>query len=159
MINLDKITFYEGFLKNTVPQAVKKLQPYSKGLWGKMQPQDMIEHLEVSVTLTTILKTPPAQAPTPFQKKFRDSLIYGEGEMPRNVQNPTFKYGLPPHKHPDLETACQKLIEKVDMFFSIYQGKPNHHSWTMFAGDLNYAENLAFHYKHFKHHLSQFDLL
>ncbi len=159
MISNDKVVFYENFLKSTVSKSLNKLQAHSKGLWGKMNAQDMVEHLEMAVTLTTILKNSPMQAPTPLQEKSRTGLIYGDEEMPRNVQNPAFRYGLPPHKYPDLETAREKLLEKIAMFFENYKDKPDFHSWTMFAGDLNYAENLAFHYKHFKHHLSQFDLL
>lgn len=158
IIDSEKVAFYESFFKETVPQLLEKLTPETQGLWGKMKVQDMIEHLEVAIIASTILENPPAKVPNKNQKEARE-LIYTDIPMARNLYNPTLQYGLPPLKYPSLEVAIEKLSDKIKIFFKFFNRKPNNHSLNMFLGDLNYAENLAFHYKHFTHHLTQFGLI
>ena len=158
IINQDEILFYEDFMKNIMPKALKNLQDDTKALWGKMQAQDMVEHLEVNILTSMILKDVPHQTPNKKQVLGRN-LIYTKIKMGRNLSNPSLKYGLPPHKYQDVRIAVNKLIEKISLFFNIFAKKPTSYSLNMFLGDLNYAENLAFHYKHCKHHITQFGLI
>ena len=154
----EKVTLYEDFLKNTAQDAIQRLTPETKGLWGKMKVQDMVEHLEVNVIASTILELPPAEIPSERQKQAR-GLIYTDVPMARNLYNPTLQYGLPPLKYSSLDIAIEKLLTKITVFFKSFEKKPSGHSLNMFLGDLNYAENVAFHYKHFKHHLTQFGMI
>lgn len=158
IIKSEQVAFYEDFFKNTVPKVLKQVTPETQGRWGKMKIQDMIEHLEVNVIASTILENPPPRIPTESQKNARE-LIYTNIPMARNLYNPTLQYGLPPLKYASVEIAVEKLLDKLNIFFKFFNKKPNTYSLNMFLGDLNYAENLAFHYKHFKHHLMQFGLI
>lgn len=159
MISSEKLEFYTNFLKNVVPEALEKLTIDTKAEWGKMKPQDMVEHLEVALLSSAIVKNSAPAPPNSAQAPFKETLIYTDTEMARNVQNPLLQYGLPPHKYSDLETAKAKLVEKMGLFFRSFENKENAISLNIFLGDLNFDEWKVFHYKHFKHHFTQFGLL
>ena len=159
MFKLDAIERekYVAFLK-TVPQSAQKLTAGKVPGWGKMTAQHMVEHMQVTVTASTIvsLKTPQ---PGKLQLEAKNFLIYSPDPMPRNLDNPMFRFGLPVYTNPTIEVAKEKMAKSLDMFFKTFDNKPNAVSYNPFLGDLTYEELLVFHYKHFKHHLEQFELI
>jgi len=155
----EKLDKCQEFLKVKIPEMVQPLRSDEVPVWGKMTPQHMIEHLAISVTGSTILSHKERKAPSEIQQGFLDSLVYSEDEMPRNVQNPMFKFGLPDYTYPDIETAKDKMLKSIDLFFRVYEKSPEAHNFNPFLGDLGFDELLVFHYKHFKHHFAQFRLL
>ncbi|WP_291723357.1 hypothetical protein [Bernardetia sp.] len=147
------------FLQKTIPSVTPKLSSVAKPHWGKMTPQHMIEHLHTSVIASTIIKKTPPLPPNTSQKEAKQFLIYSPADMPRNLDNPAFRFGLPDYKNPSLEEAKTKLLSSLNRFFEIYEGKEEDYNFNLFFGDLHRKETIVMHHKHFKHHYMQFGLL
>jgi oxepin-CoA hydrolase/3-oxo-5,6-dehydrosuberyl-CoA semialdehyde dehydrogenase len=150
---------YKDFLTQDIPEAVKKLNQDKIPLWGKMTPQHMIEHLTQSVLASTIFTLTAPRPLSNFQLEAKKRLIQSTEPFPRGLQNPIFQYGLPPYEHSTIEIAKEKLIEKIHLFFKVFEAKPEATSFNLFLGDLTFEELQIFHTKHFTHHFSQFELL
>jgi hypothetical protein len=150
---------YRHFLTNEIPKAITKINFDTKPLWGKMTAQHMIEHLIHSTIVSTILTHQPAKAPNAFQYKWKNEIIVGIEEMPRNIQNPLFQFGLPPYRFEKFEDSQKNLIEKIKVFYTLYDKTPSGVNFQSFFGDLDFEELQRFHYKHFKHHFTQFGAL
>ncbi len=147
------------FLQTTIPVATKKLLSVNKPHWGKMTAQHMIEHLYTTVIGSTIIKKTPPIPATSRQEETKKVLIYSPADMPKNLDNPAFRFGLPDYTNPSITEAKTKLLTSLERFFEIYEGKEDAYNFNPFLGDLQAQETLLFHYKHFKHHYTQFGLL
>ncbi|WP_338791269.1 hypothetical protein V9L05_01025 [Bernardetia sp. Wsw4-3y2] len=154
-----RITEAKLFLQTTIPAATSKLLATKKPHWGKMTPQHMIEHLYTAVIGSTIIKKTPPIPPNSNQEAFKNALIYSLEPMGRNLDNPAFRFGLPDYTNASLVEAKSKLLSSLERFFEVYQGKEDAYNFNPFLGDLHAQETLIFHYKHFKHHYTQFGLI
>lgn len=150
---------YIAFLEKKIPAALTKLRSDTMPQWGKMTAQHMVEHLQSAVMSGTIVTEKTPIAPNKMQYNSRVSLLYSPNEMPRNLQNPLFQFGLPPYSNPTIEEAKGKLLKSIDLFLRVRVQKPKGIAFSAFMGDLNFDEQLTFNYKHFKHHFTQFGLL
>lgn len=125
-----------------------------------MTAQHMVEHLGYTVVGSTILSSKKEPAPlNSFQQEFKQVLIFSDADMQRGLQNPMFQFGLPPYQYKDIEEAKKKLVEKIFQYYKILEANPTALNFTMLLGDINFEESQIFHYKHFKHHFTQFELL
>lgn len=158
-LEVDAKEKYEKFLRDVVPVAIQKLKEDSKPQWGDMLPRHMVEHLEVALTGSTIVREGTPKELEGTRKEIKEQLIYSPQPMPKFLQNPMFEGGLPPFRHPDLETAKSALLKWLEKFFKTYEKSPEHFAFGMFLGDLFYEEWLVFHYKHLTHHFTQFELI
>ncbi|WP_338764827.1 hypothetical protein WAF17_00390 [Bernardetia sp. ABR2-2B] len=147
------------FLQTTVPAATSKLLSVTKPHWGKMTAQHMIEHLYTAVISSTIIKKTPPIPASPNQEMFKNVLIYSPEPMAKNLDNPAFRFGLPDYTNPTIIEAKAKLLSSLERFFEVYEGKNYAYNYNPFLGDLHAQETLVFHYKHFKHHYTQFGLI
>jgi len=134
---------------------LSNLQPGTKPLWGKMNAQQMVEHLvqEVKYTngkLTGVCQRTPEEA---AQRKRNG--IYSDSPFPKNIVFGTIpeNYG-----HANIPAAVDQLmVELVD--FDQYFKTPGITAVHGGFGDLTYDEWLVWHSKHFTHHFQQFGLL
>ena len=154
-----RIVEAKRFLQTTIPAATSKLLAVTKPHWGKMTPQHMIEHLYTTVVSSTIIKSTPPLPPNSYQQEGKNMLIYSLEPMPKNLDNPVFRFGLPRYTNPSLTEAKAKLFSSLERFFEIYEGREDAYNFNVFLGDLHAHETLIFHYKHFKHHYTQFGLI
>ncbi|KIO75056.1 hypothetical protein TH53_22635 [Pedobacter lusitanus] len=132
-----------------------QLNANSVPVWGKMRPQQMVEHLIDQVQYTNGKKIPYCEVPEEQALLAKQANIYTDLEIPRNVM-----FGEISDKliYPDLSTAIHQLIiELAD--FDQYFRKPGSMAIHGGFGPMNYDEWIIWHSKHFKHHLKQFDLL
>lgn len=158
-IEPQRITEAKRFLQSTIPAATAKLLATTKPHWGKMTAQHMIEHLYTAVVSSTIIKNTPPIPASPRQEEFKNALVYSLEPMAKNLDNPAFRFGLPDYTNPTIVEAKAKLLSSLERFFTIYEGKEDAYNFNPFLGDLHAQETLMFHYKHFKHHYTQFGLI
>ncbi|NQX38774.1 oxepin-CoA hydrolase / 3-oxo-5,6-dehydrosuberyl-CoA semialdehyde dehydrogenase [Pedobacter steynii] len=132
----------------------RQLQPGTIAIWGKMTPQQMIEHLIDQVQYTNGTKEPFCEVSEEQAKLAKQANIYGPLEIPRNVTR-----GVLPAKliYPDLVTAIRQLMKELDDFDK-YFSDPETTAVHGAFGPMNYDEWLIWHSKHFTHHLNQFGL-
>jgi oxepin-CoA hydrolase/3-oxo-5,6-dehydrosuberyl-CoA semialdehyde dehydrogenase len=134
---------------------LQKLDPTTVPLWGKMKPQQMVEHLVNEIEYTNRENDVTCDLPEEVAAVAKQKWIYTDAQIPKNLVFVT----LPEqYKFEDLATAISQLgkeLEDFERFFS----KPGRSSIHPGYGPLNYLEWLVWHGKHFTHHLRQFGLL
>ncbi len=155
---MEKPTFnIKEYLSNQVPLKLKTLSAAQKPLWGGMTAQHMVEHLEMFlVSLTIISQTEPGNF-SDFQKGAR-AMLFSNQPMPRHVENPLYKDGLPVFTHSNFETAKEKLAEKLQLLYKTYQNKPEGKNYNPIFGHLTFEELEMLVFKHITHHFTQFGL-
>ncbi|QDZ61291.1 DUF1569 domain-containing protein [Elizabethkingia meningoseptica] len=133
----------------------------SKPQWGKMSPQEMLEHLEATVSYG--MGDPERnECYTPEEniEKYQDSL-YNHRKMPKEFPAPFLpKDGsLPELKHKNLDAAKEAFLERVKQFIIYYKENPlAEHNHFVF-GRINKEMWELMHRKHFTHHFEQFGLI
>ena len=148
------------FLSTTSFEYIKQLEDNRQPAWGKMDAQQMLEHLndfyEVSIgKLTFQLTTPEEQLPL-----FR-VFLYSEKPFRENTQAPASVLGAEPLplRTASLVAATVQLQNTVIAFFDFFESDPNHSTIHPVFGLLNFNEWVMLHHKHVMHHLRQFQLL
>jgi hypothetical protein len=141
-------------LQNTI----SKLNANAKPLWGKMSPQNIIEHLAGAVKMSTgkvIVKryTTPEEA-----QVIKEKLINTPAEIPAGVKNPLLTDEAPALMHKDLDAAVAELFNEINYFKEYYKQNPNAIHTHLRMGDLTHGEWLTLHNKHFTHHFKQYNL-
>lgn len=131
-----------------------KLQPNSPAVWGKMKPQQMVEHLIDQVQYTNGKKEPFCEVSEEQALLAKQVNIYTAVEIPRNVI-----FGEIPDDliYPDLPTAIHKLMIELGDFDQYFM-EPGTLVIHGGFGLMNYKEWCIWHSKHFSHHLKQFNI-
>ena len=141
--------------RKKLSELLRSLNPDTKPLWGKMKPQQMVEHLIDQVSYTNGKKIPFCDFTSDIAARNKQKMIYTNLEIPKNV----ILGQLPEnYTYPDIETAINYLMDELAVFDSYFKtsGATAIHGA---AGPLNYDEWLIWHGKHFEHHLKQFGLI
>jgi len=131
----------------------------SKPLWGNMTAQHMIEHLisAVQSSNTKIVfedcMNPPEKFP--LLKRF----LLSNRSMPKDFVNTVIGKGLKLLRNSSLEKAKSELLNEPDDFYKYFKEHSEAKLLNPTFGPLNYEEWIAFHNKHFTHHLTQFGLI
>ncbi len=146
------------FLRHTFPQLLKKLKGDEKPEWGKMSPQQMVEHMTDSFRIADeknrhAIHTPQDQLPG--YKGF----LMSEKEFRPNTKNALMGEEPPGIINASLQEAIRELEEEIAFFVSFFQNDPGVVTTNPFFGMLNYEEWVQLLHKHAVHHLKQFSLL
>lgn len=153
----------EVFVEMTTGQiqkALEKLTEKSKPKWGILTPQHMVEHLEEGYRiLSGEIQDFEIATPEKVLEKVHASL-YNYEKFPRNSHFPTMKKDeLEDLKHPDLETAKEKMLEARDNYLNFFKENPEAKLKNMVFGMLNRYDSYLLERKHLNHHFEQFGLI
>ena len=145
----------QNFLQNDFVPLLQNIDSTSKPLWGKMNAQQMMEHVAGFFKLSTDklhipLVTAPEQLP-----KFKAFLL-SEKEFRENTKAPVLPEDPLPAKTKDIVEARTELEQEVSDFFEFFRNDPDKKTLHPVFGDLNFSEWVLLHYKHVKHHMKQF---
>jgi hypothetical protein len=141
--------------RQNLHRALQRLTPLTVPLWGKMEPQQMVEHMIDQVQYTNGKKIPFCDVPADEAEAAKQINIYTDLQIPRNV----ILGKLPDSQiYPDLETAVNQLMTEL-ADFDRYFKKPGTVAIHGGFGPMDYNEWLIWHGKHFTHHLKQFGLI
>ena len=148
------------FVEEESEKIMSKLQSDTPALWGKMNAQQMVEHVKAFFDVSTQklkfdLVTSEEQLPA-----YKDFLL-SEKVFRENTPAPLSVIGPDtlPLRYPDLETAKEKLKKSIIEFKELFSKKNELTTLHPVFGWLNYEEWILLHYKHVQHHLKQFSLL
>lgn len=147
--------------KAIIETALNGLTQKSQAKWGKMSPQQMVEHLET--TLYYSIGKPEAEkcfTPEEEIEKYQDSL-YNFRKMPKDFPAPFLpKDGsLPELRHKNLETAKTALMMALQEYTIYFKEHPEAEHLHFVFGKLNKEMMELMHKKHFTHHFEQFGLI
>jgi len=150
----------QDFIKHEVIKRLNNLPADAVAKWGKMNGQQMVEHLSLifgasSGKINVALATPEEYLP-----KYKE-FLQSDREFKQNTKAPSTLIPDEPqvHKHATMPLALQELQEELDYFFIFFETHPGIKTMHPAFGELDYEEWILAHYKHVVHHLKQFELL
>jgi Protein of unknown function (DUF1569) len=152
----DKLNF---ITKEYIP-LVKKLPADKTGKWGKMNAQQMAEHVAAffyvsSEKIKFDLVTPREHLP-----KFKEFLL-SDKQFRENTKAPLNVIGEEPMplRYATMEEAIENLSKSIAAFEAYFKNDPDKKTTHPVFGELNFEEWVLLHYKHVTHHLRQFELM
>jgi len=142
---------------------LKTLSNDTKPAWGVMTAQHMVEHLTMAVQSSTG-KIVFDRFITPEDKMaIAKRFLHSSRPLPKLFVNEVISEvigeGLIPLINKDLCSAIVELIKEAEYFDEYFTRNPEAKPINATFGPLNYEEWIAFHNKHFTHHLTQFGLI
>lgn len=148
----------QAFLRNEFIPLLAQLNGNENGKWGKMNAQQMVEHVSGFFKVSTQhihfpLTTPPEQLP-----KYKEFLM-SDKEFRENTKAPVLPADPLPLRYATMHDAMGVLQKSVDDFFEFFQGDDLKKTLHPAFGELNFNEWVQLHHKHVTHHLKQFGLI
>lgn len=154
-MSIENIHEKANFLRNGLVNKYKSIPADATGLWGKMNPQQVIEHMsysfrqgngkDVYTCVTPAEHLPRMQAFLMSDKLFKE-----------NTPNQLLPDTPPPPVHAAVEDSLTELQQEIDDFFILFEKEPAKVLTNPFFGDLNYDLWVQLLHKHSWHHLRQF---
>ncbi|HAH37896.1 MAG TPA: hypothetical protein DEQ87_02020 [Algoriphagus sp.] len=141
-----------------IQSQLQNLSTDTPAQFGIMTPQHMVEHMTITMKLSSGRIKLPEFEPNEKQLMQKQALIYTDIEFPKGVRAPNSNGELPDLRFPDLETAKEKLVQSVQEYEEAFENNPKFRSIHPRFGYLTFDEWEKFHHKHFKHHFGQFGI-
>jgi len=153
-MNQEKADFIkEGFLS-----LLNGISPDKQALWGKMNPQQMVEHVTGFFFVSIDKLQFPLVTPEEHLPKFKEFLL-SDKQFRENTKAPVLPEEPLPVREADLSSAIQQLKKTIEGFFAYFSDDPGKKTLHPVFGWLNFEEWILLHYKHVTHHARQFGLL
>jgi hypothetical protein len=146
------------FIKEDFTKFVSSLQPEAKGKWGKMNAQQMVEHMSDYMRIANG-KTKVQGVLTPEQTHKSYSFMMSEKSFRENTPNQLLPDVPPPFRNASMADAIKELQNEIDHFFVVFSGNEAMRFTSPFFGDLNFEEQVQLLHKHATHHARQFGLV
>lgn len=146
------------FLKTTTPRLLEGLRAKTAPWWGHMTAQHMIEHLTASLEESTGKIASKLLIPEANLAGAKEWLV-SEKEFKQNIKHPLLADSPQALKNSNIVEAYSKFAEELKKFFDYYSDNSTKKNTHVAYGDLNFEEWVQCHYKHFRHHFKQFDLI
>lgn len=149
-----------AFISSELFISLQQLHADAMPQWGKMNAQQMVEHLVDFVDLSVEKIHFPLAVPEEDLPKYK-AFLMSEKPFRENTKAPATVLGETPlpEKMDSLESAIHQLQISVANFFAFFAENPDKKTLHPAFGWLNYEEWIMLHFKHISHHLRQFELI
>jgi hypothetical protein len=147
------------FIQNKFLVLVSNLPATAKGNWGKMNGQQMVEHVTAFFKVSSNKINFPLITPTEHLPKFKEFLL-SDAAFRENTKAPTAILGDEPLplRNSNMNEAIEKLQKSINEFVDYFTTDANQTTMHPVFGNLNFEEWILLHYKHVTHHARQFGL-
>lgn len=147
----------ENFLRTRLVPMLQQLPADTPSRWGKMNVQQMIEHLAGDAFRTASGRLVFEKILTaPEQLARMRAFMMSEKPFKENTANPLMGVDPIPLRYKTVQGAIGALQQELIHFFETFEKNPLLITRNPFFGDLNFDENVQLLYKHALHHLKQF---
>lgn len=148
------------FLTNEFVPLLKGLQADAKGKWGKMNAQQMLEHVSGFFKVSSQKIIFPVITPVEHLPKYKEFLL-SDKEFRENTKAPVniVPEEPTPLRFASMGEALNKLQNSVKEFVVFFETRPGKKTPHPVFGELDFDEWVLLHYKHVTHHLRQFGLV
>ncbi len=146
------------FLQETLPALLNKLKGDESPVWGKMNTQQMVEHLAGAFRQASDESNTATVTPADQLAAFK-AFIMTEKEFRPNTKNRLLGEEPAPVIHANLQTALADLQKAISEFVQYFEINPGKITINPVFGALNFPEWVQLLHKHAVHHLKQFSLL
>lgn len=138
---------------------MEQITAQSKPLFGSMDAQQMIEHLYISIHLS--IGTYPMQLMEDERRAAiaKRMIIETTRPLPEGFKTPALPDTPLNYIYQSLDEAKTALMDALILFNQYYESNPLQSHIHPSLGNLNHAEWIIMHGKHFAHHLKQFGVL
>lgn len=149
-----------AFISSELFISLQQLHADAMPKWGKMNAQQMVEHLVDFINLSVDKIHFPLAVPEEDLPKYK-AFLMSEKPFRENTKAPATVLGENPLpiKLDSVESAIHQLQIAVSDFFSFFAENPDKKTLHPAFGWLNNEEWLMLHFKHISHHLRQFELI
>ncbi len=148
----------KSFIKNEFISLLKKLDGDEKGKWGKMNAQQMTEHVSAFFKVSTEKIHFDLVTPLEHLPKYKEFLL-SDKEFRENTKAPVLPEAPLPLQYSTMQEAVDELNKSVDDFFDFFKDDSAKTTLHPAFGELNFYEWVQLHHKHITHHLKQFGLI
>jgi hypothetical protein len=147
----------ENFLRTRLIGYLQRLDASTPPKWGRMNVQQMIEHLSEEGVKVASGRRQADRILTPPENLDRmREFMMSEKPFRENTKNPLMKEEPGPVRHRTVQAAIGELQEELIYFFETFEKNPRLVTRNPFFGDLDFEQNVQLLYKHALHHLRQF---
>ncbi len=147
------------FLKNECIPLLQKLSGDEKGKWGKMDGQQMVEHLRDILKLANGKIILPLMNTEPDRLAKARTFMMSDGLFQENTRVPVMPEEPRAHKYASLQEAIAKTEKELNDVFTVYAADASKVLMHPMFGELNYEQQVHYLDKHVRHHLRQFGLV
>jgi len=152
---MENIQEKADFLRNKYTKILSQLDADAPQKWGKMNVQQMIEHMSDYVRIAS--GRTPVRVITPEENIPRmQAFLESEKQMRENTPNPLLPDVPPPAKHATKQEAINELQQEIDHFFEVHENDATKATPNPFFGHLSFDQQVQLLHKHATHHLRQF---
>ena len=143
------------FLQHEYTKKLAALDATTPPKWGKMNVQQMIEHMSDYVRIAS--GRTPMDIVTEEEKLPRmQGFLKSEKTFPENTPNVLMPDTPPPVRHTSKEAAIAELQAELDHFIDVHEKNSGRTTPNPFFGVLDYDMQVQLLHKHGTHHLRQF---
>lgn len=152
---MQNLTQKARFLQKNFILLIQKINPDATPEWGKMNPQQMVEHLTEYIAMA--YGNPEMELITQEEKLEKmQEWLKSEKPFKENTSNSLLPDTPPPPKCKNYDEAVEILKEELDNFFHSFDTTRKKYVMNPFFGALDYGMSIQLLYKHTTHHLRQF---
>ncbi len=146
------------FISTGLVPLLRSLPADAKMKWGKMNAQQMVEHISGFFRVSTNKLHFPLVTPADQLPKFKE-FLRSEKEFRENTKAPVLPEDPLPEQFASYDDAVNDLEKEIKDFLYQFTNDPALATQHPVFGDLNFEEWVLLHYKHVVHHLKQYGLL
>lgn len=147
------------FLTTGLFEKLNKLNADSKGSWGVMNAQEMVEHIADFVDVSSNRIISEIYTPEEHLPKYME-FLRSDKEFRENTKAPAQILGEKPLplRKANLAEAIDHLKDSVNAFVRLFKEDPGMKTAHPVFGNLGFDDWVILHHKHVTHHLKQFQL-
>ncbi|MBL7929058.1 MAG: hypothetical protein JNL47_06255 [Bacteroidia bacterium] len=146
-----------NFLRMYMISEICALGSDEKGIWGKMNAQQMVEHLADAFRNYPNLDHQKMKTPEELLPKFREFMLSEKPFRPNTV-NQAMEPEPASTRYSTMEESLDDLSNAIEECFAAFDKNPEHIIDNPVFGQLNYEQAVQLLYKHCLHHMTQFRL-
>jgi len=147
-----------NFLSKDLVPLLRTLSPDTKMKWGKMNAQQMVEHIAGFFKVSTNKLHFPLVTPVDQLPKFM-AFLHSDKEFRENTKAPVLPEDPLPVQFESMEAAVNDLEMEIKDFILLFSNNGSLTTQHPVFGDLNFDDWVLLHYKHVVHHAKQFGLM
>jgi Protein of unknown function (DUF1569) len=149
-----------NFLTKESMPLFKSLSANAVGNWGKMNGQQMVEHVAAFFLVSTEKIKFDLVTPVEHLPKYRE-FLFSDKDFRENTKAPGNVIGEEalPLRYASMEEALENLSKSITAFENYFKEDAEKKTLHPVFGELNFEEWVLLHYKHVTHHLRQFGLM
>ncbi len=152
---MENLQHKADFLKKQYTKILSELDADAPRKWGKMNVQQMTEHMTDYVRIANGRASLPVVTPEDKLPRLQGFLA-SEKPFPENTPNSLMADEPLPARLATKDEAINELQGELDHFFAVHEQETARKTPNPFFGTLDFDQQVQLLYKHSTHHLRQF---